>query len=1095
MGIRVAVRHETRYRYERRIAMGPHVVRLRPAPHTRTPILSYALEIEPKSHFLNWQQDPYANYLARLTFPEKVDRFEIVVDLVADLEIINPFDFFLEGEAEVAPFEYAPELARQLLPFRQHGTWGKRFEEYLASLDWRPRKTIDLLVDFNRRIPHDLGYVIRLEPGIQTPDETLELGRGACRDFAYLQVELLRRVGFAARFVSGYSIQLVADLKPVAGPGGVAADVVDLHAWTEVYLPGAGWVGLDGTSGLLASEGHIPLACSAEPELAAPVSGALEPCETELFHHMEVRRLIDRPRPTRPYEDQAWDAILAKGREVDLRLSAGDVRLTMGGEPTFVSVDDFVGEEWTVAALGEAKRRKAESLVRRLRERFAPGGLLHYGEGKWYPGESLPRWALTCFWRADGEPVWRDAAWIADADRPGSAAPEDAARFLGRCAARLGANPKHVMPAYEDTAYYLWREARLPIDVDPTDPRLDDPEERARIARIFSQGLGTPTGYVLPLERSFEAEALVWRSELWMLRAPYLCLTPGDSPVGLRLPLGSLPWAGGWTAPFFEEDPSTVRRPLPARTQLSRPGAAPPRRMPASHAHQEPGGEAPGVMVRTAISVEPRGGRLHVFLPPLERLEDWLELCAAIEDTARDLGQPVVVEGYPPPPDPRLRVLKVTPDPGVIEVNVHPAQDWEELVSITTGLHDDARQEGLGTTKHLVDGREVGTGGGNHLVLGGPRPLESPFVRRPDLLESLLRFWTNHPSLSRLFSSIFLGPTSQSPRLDEARHDTLYELEIAFAALESAEHRPPWLVDRVFRDLLTDSTGNTHRTEICIDKLYSPDGTAGRQGLVELRGFEMPPHPRMSLAQALLVRALVAAFWERPYRGPLARWGNALNDRFLLPAFVWSDFLEVLGWLGDAGITLDADWYRPQYEFRFPRVGGFMAQGIEVEIRTALEPWHVLGEESAAGSMVRYVDSSVERLEVLVRGLDPSRHAVGVLGQRLPLAPTGIPGERVAAVRFRAWQPAHCLHPTVGVHAPLVFDVVDLEAQAAVGGARYYVGHPGGRSYEEPPLTAYEAEGRRLSRFQPFGHTPGLAVLREPAPHPELPLVLDLRRA
>jgi uncharacterized protein (DUF2126 family)/transglutaminase-like putative cysteine protease len=1088
MGIRVALHHKTIYEYDRLVALSPQVVRLRPAPHSRTLISSYSLRIEPEDHFINWQQDPHGNFLARLVFPNQTRYFSMEVDLVAEIAVINPFDFFLEPDCETFPFRYGSSEQRELAQFLERRPAGPRLQAFLAGVDRSETRTIDFLVHLNSRLSSEIRYLVRMAPGVQSAEETLELASGSCRDSAWLLVQVLRHLGLAARFVSGYLIQLKPDVKPLEGPAGATADFTDLHAWAEVYLPGAGWIGLDPTSGLLAGEGHIPLAATPDPASASPVTGLVGPCEVEFHHEMCVTRIHEDPRVTKPYTDEEWQRIIDLGEGIDAELTAGDVRLTMGGEPTFISIDDMDGEEWNTSALGSAKLRLASELLQRLRNRFAPGGLLHFGQGKWYPGESLPRWAFGCYWRTDGLPLWRDPQWVADPVRDFAFGSGAAEQFAKELAQGLGVNPEAVMAAYEDPLAYVLKERQLPVNVDPLTNNLDDPEERERLRRVFERGLGQPAGYVLPLKRAFGKSGPEWQTSLWMLRSRHLFLIPGDSPVGYRLPLESLLWEQPeqrqqvWTL-----DPMAPTAPLPVPQRLQRSLEA------VSYAP----GAAVGPVARTALAFEVREGRLCIFLPPVSSADDYVELVSAIEDTAAKLEMPVSVEGYAPPNDARLRVLRVTPDPGVIEVNVQPAASWRELVDNTVTLYEETRLSRLGTEKFMVDGRHTGTGGGNHVVLGGPTPADSPFLRRPDLLKSLVGYWLNHPSLSYLFSGVFIGPTSQAPRVDETRADSVYELEIAFNQLSRANagELPLWLVDRIFRNLLVDVTGNTHRAEFCIDKLYSPDSATGRLGLLELRAFEMPPHARMSLAQQLLVRALVARFWRQPYEEAPIRWGTRLHDRFLLPYFVEQDFTRVIAELQRAGYPLQADWFAPHVEFRFPVFGRVCYGGIEIELRQAIEPWYVLGEEPGASGTTRYVDSSLERMQVRVRGLVAERFALTCNNQRLPLHPTGTHGEFVCGVRYRAWQPPHCLHPTIPVHTPLVFDVIDLEAGRSIGGCTYHVAHPGGRSYDTIPVNSNEAEGRRLARFFASGHTPGPLAVPPLDPNPEFPVTLDLRRA
>jgi uncharacterized protein (DUF2126 family)/transglutaminase-like putative cysteine protease len=1053
MGTKVALNHRSQYVYGKQVALGPQVIQLRPAPHGRTPILSYSLEVTPANHLLNWQLDPQQNQVARVVSMGKTQEFVVDVDLVAELTPFNPFGFLLEPEVVEYPFAYPSDLIAELGPYLSREPAGPLLQQFLGSLSGERQGTIDFLVRLNRAIRDKVEYQTRLDHGVQICEETLEKQTGSCRDSSWLLVQALRHLGFAARFVSGYLIQLAPDDAKAGDPH----DSADLHAWAEAFLPGAGWVGFDPTSGLFAGEGHIPLMCTVTPSRAAPIVGTVELSSVDFSYSMSVRRLEDSRPHSSSITDVEWRRIGEVAKKVDGDLKKQDVRLTMGGEPTFVGLDEPESAQWNIDALGPIKRSRGLSLIRCIRARIAPGAMLLFGQGKWYPGEPLPRWALSCYWRADGVPVWENIDLIAKEDQQLNFKTEDARRFAEALAQRLQVDPKNILPGYN------------------------------------SAEATEPAGYILPLRRRQFESKLFWSSQLWFSPGERLLLTPGDSPVGYRISTESMPWV----APD-ELEYELDAAPVADRARLStsphrrvdlfktQPVADPLPAIPESADTAE-------MLIRPSLCVEVRDGRLNVFLPYASQLADYLDLIAAVEDTSSYLKTPVWLEGYAPAADPRLRSFSVTPDPGVLEVNLPPSSDWTELEHIYTLLSEEASKNRLTAEKFNYDGSQASTGGGSHIVLGGATVLDSPFLRRPDLLRSMVTFWQNHPAMSYFFSGLYVGPTSQSPRVDEARMDALYELEVAFGHLP--EHDcPPEVVDGFFRNLLVDVTGNSHRAEFCVDKLYPPPGLGSRLGLLELRAFEMTPHVRMGLLQMLLIRAVVAAVWARPYSKPFIRWGTALHDRFMLPHFVGLDLSEVLDELRGGGYDLDPRWFSAQMEFRFPKIGSIASNEVELELRHALEPWNVLAEETASGRTVRTVDSSLERMQVKLSGLpEESRYLVMCNGRKLPMRPTGRPGEMIAGLRYRARQLSASLHPTVPVNVPLVFELVDIQKAQMVGRCTYHATALDGQVYPNRPASAAAAKMRSDARFVVSSPDDGPITIPPDEINTSFPGTLDLR--
>ena len=1085
MPIKVALRHTTKYTYNKPISLAPQTIRLKPAPHSRADIESYSIKIYPEDCFQHLQQDPFGNYNLRVTLPNKVNAFEVDVNLVVSMHVYNPFDFFLDDEAKDFPLIYSDDLKESLRPYLELSESGNELLKIVKSHGRKKANIVDFLVELNQEINKRLDYLIRLEPGVQAAEETLIKGSGSCRDMSWLLCLILRHLGLATRFTSGYLIQLKADYKSIEGPSGTDKDFTDLHAWTEVFIPGAGWVGLDPTSGLFSGEGHIPLCCTPTPMLAAPISGAIEECESQMEHVMEVARIKEDPRITKPYTTKQWKEIDALGKLIDKSLKEQDVRLTIGGEPTFVYEKDRDAPEWNFETNSVKKEELAETFLHRVGEKMGVGGVFISEQGKWCPGELLPRWSKNYYWRADGEKILEQPESLFNTSEQELKYNEmlTFAKSLTEC---LGIDAKYLIEAYEDAPYYLWQQRKLPQEDEVFKADLYSDAERKKIASLLEGHLTKPVGLVLPIAYSMELKR--WVSCPWDFGTKNLILNIGDSAIGLRLPTNRLPFCEE-SEKFSYPSPSVFnqKNKLPSHKDILQNVGSLKKEM---TAHPVLSNAA----IRTAICFELKDNKISLFLPPTYYLEHFLSLTASIETVVKKTKLPISLGGYGPPTDLRIKKICMTPDPGVIEANIPPAKTWDELKFNIKTIYDEARPCYLTTYKFLLDGKCVGTQGGNHIVVGGETPEDSPFLRRPDLLRSLITFFQHHPSLSYLFSSTFIGPTSQAPRIDEARMDSLHELEIAFNELDKAEKVPLWLVDRLFRNLLVDITGNTHRSEFCIDKLYNPQQDNGRLGLLELRNFEMPPHYRMNLAQGLLVRAIIATFWKKPYRHSFIRWGNVLHDKFLLPYYVWQDFKEVLLFLKEeGGFNFKDDWFSAFFEFRFPLYGNIMSNGYNIELRSALEPWHVLGEEIYQGGVSRSVDSSLERVELKVSGNPRENHVFLCNGVRIPLVATDDPCTFVSGVRFKAWNPPSSLHPSIKPHSPLVFDLVDTVSMKAIAGFKYHVMHPGGRNYDTAPINENEAEGRRLSRFEKGGHSSHIEGIPDYPVQREYKYTLDLR--
>lgn len=1100
MSTRIALTQHYAYRFDRSVRLSTHWLRLRPAPHTPCAISAYSLRVDADPNWLNWLRDPFENHLARLDLPEPVSSLGISMELIAELEPINPFDFLVEPFASRYPFDYPQQLHKELAPYLRIGQTGPRMRAWLDQLDCGPGYILERLEAINAKVAGTVAIAGACTPGPVNLEAVLEQGDGSVWELAWLLTLALRDLGLAARFTHGYRILL----DPAE-----TTDTASSHAWSEVFLPGAGWVGLDPASGLFTNEGYIPLATAPEPLRAVPIVGYRESCEETRSEEIHLRRLLPQAQPW-PFSESQWADIVGLGHHVDSALDGQHIALSVAGGLSFVSRDEAEATEWTLTALGSDKRRVADELLRRLWHRLAPGGLLHVGQGEIFGGESLPRWNLNCFFRTDGLPVWRHRALLEMTEPMVKAMHSDDAKRLAEALTRaLGLDESFIIPAFEDQLHELWTN-RVLVDYMPSPEELLDPEQRRLLALHLSSSRAEAAGYVLPLR--WDPTQARWRSGPWTFRRDRLYLTPGTSPIGYRLPLDGFPV--GADAPAepdpercqFEERPllPDIHGELSARlTTLSPAGAT----VEQADAKPARGASAP----RTALCIEVRDGRLHIFMPPLTHLEHYLDLVAAVETAALERATPVTFEGYEPPQDYRLRRLKLEPDAGILKAWFPESENWEQQIEVLTAIYQEAAESGLQGERTMADGRRLPPGGHAELLLGGSRPLDSPFLRRPELLRSLIVYWQLHPSLSYLFAGRPVGPGGDAPRPDEGRDESLYELAIALDRIPSGESACPWIPDRLLRHILADPAGDMRRAEIRVDQLYAPDRPALRLGRVMLRCFETPPDAKLAALQTLLVKGLMAFVSDQPQSAEPACWGEALHDRYMLPRLLWEDLCMVLDELNTAGYPFQAEWFEPLAALRFPLLGEVQLGDMTLQLRSAHEPWPVLAEETTAAGVARFIDSANERLEVRATGLTPSRYVLACNGSRVPLQATRVRGEYVAGVRYKVANPPSTLHPTIPPVDALVFDLVDSWTGRVVGGCSYMpsrppIWGPAGappahrkiQSGEEqvlplPPITT-TAPWSLGGKFVPYGSGKDRISVAADYPNPRRPYLLDLTR-
>jgi uncharacterized protein (DUF2126 family)/transglutaminase-like putative cysteine protease len=1030
MNTRVAVTHTLEQRFERPVRLSTHWLRLRPAPQTRARISAYSLALQPRPHFLNWVRDPFENHIARLDLPEPVKSLRIELEFIAELAPVNPFDFLMEPGAAQYPFDYPAQLRKELASYLRLVVVGPRLSAWFAQLDRTAASTVQRLEAVNRQVQATHRLSPTVSPGPVDPEGVLERREASSWELAWLLTLSLRHLGLAARFVCGYRIMFVQ-----APPG---QDGVSLHAWSEVYLPGAGWIGLDPVTGLFTTESYIPLACAPDPLRVLPIVGYREACEETQVERIRVRRLAP-VQESWPYSEAHWADLRALGCHVERDITKLGLAPTLGTSLSLVSAYESEAPEWNTVALGPSKRLAAETLLQRLWRRLAPGGVPQLGQGEWYAGDTLPRWRLGCFFRADGRPLWRNPerlGWGRAGDDIGL---DDARRFTEALARALGVPAANVIAAHEDALYELSR-MRTPFEYVPTEEELSDPERRRGLAERLSRCRGEPVGYVLPIR--WDHRVGRWSSGVWHFRRDGLYLMPGDSPLGYRLPLDSLVRDEEVSIEAQAERSQFEQRPLlpeiygEVSARLSSVGAPRPE---FAAADEGSDGERPP---RTALCVEVRRGRLHVFLPPVSHLEHYVELVVGIEAAAEVIDIPVLLEGYEPPEDYRLRRFVLEADAGVLRLTLPETGRWQEQLDLLEAAYQEAARAGLCAERVMPDGRRLPSGGGSRLTLGGTRPADSPFLTRPEILRDLIAYWQRHPSLSYFFAGRAIGPSGVAPRPDEGRDEGLYELSIALQRLPQGHNSAPWVTDRVLRHLLADPSGDLKRAEIRVDQLYAPERASLRLGRILISAFETAPEERIAALQSLLVLGLLGRCARREDSGGLMRWGPALHDRFMLPGVLWQDLRSVIEDLNTVGYPFQPEWFEPLLALRFPVLGKVQLGEITLELRAAHEPWPLLAEEATGGGVARFIDVANERVQVRLSGLPLERYVLACNGRRVPLQGGAVHGEYLAGVRYKVCNPPATLHPTIPPVEALVFDLIDTWSGLAVGGCSYFPPQP-----------------------------------------------------